>query len=116
MRLIWIKFTLLISLIFTINSQADIGYTSFISPLSLGVVETDSIFKNPAELVFHRNVVDCKLNYETKSNKFGGLFIFHIQDNFPLIMENSLNKLQLGDFAFSTEFFGTDFIWQLDRR
>jgi hypothetical protein len=88
---------------------SDFSKTSLVSPMFIRASETDTVFRNPAELTLHDRLTETRLTYGISDKKFGGIFLVHIPDNLPFYAGGRKNSLPLGDFAFSMEFFGTNF-------
>jgi len=94
---------------------SDLSKTGRITPMFLGSSETDSLFRNPAELTLHEHFLEGRLLYGVSDKKFSGSFIIHLPDNLPIYVyegwrdEKQKMILPLGDFGFSMEFFGSNF-------
>jgi hypothetical protein len=97
-------------LIFTSTAFAsDFTKMSLVSPMFIRASETDTMFRNPADLTLYDRVLDLRFSYGLKENRFGGLFLLHLPDNIPIYSGGKKDTLSLGDFGFSMEVFGTDF-------
>ncbi|MCP4050064.1 MAG: hypothetical protein GY730_05090 [bacterium] len=107
------KMTLLILTILTIScsivSATDFSKHSMVSPLFLRASETDTIFRNPAELTLHNRIVEGRLHYGVTDKKFGGMFLIHMPDNLPINIHGQNMSFPWGDFSFAMEFFGSNF-------
>ncbi|MFC1616596.1 hypothetical protein ACFL2K_00085 [Candidatus Margulisiibacteriota bacterium] len=79
-------------LVFSATTKQDV-----LTPLFIGTSETDTIFRNPAELPLYENLLGGRLTYGLNDKRFTGSFIFHLPD------------FSLGDLALSVDGFGSDF-------
>ena len=96
--------TIFIFLIISVNIKALSPYHSNISsPLFLSTSETDTIFRNPAELLLHNRVIDTYLRWGATDQKFSLGAILHLSDSMG-------KRDSFGDLAISIETFGTDFM------
>ncbi|MFT5171061.1 MAG: hypothetical protein ACI9BD_000833 [Candidatus Marinamargulisbacteria bacterium] len=107
-----------ISVCFILSSQVlgyDFSKNSFVSPFFIRASETDTVFRNPAELTLHERVFDGRLTYGLKDERFGVLLIGHFPDYFPSEKARKFHQSTspFGDFAFSLEIFGTEFAQNL---
>ncbi len=101
------------TLMMTLGLHA-IERTGVLSPLYLSSSETDVLFRNPAELSFHKRFLEVGMLYGVSTSVFNGHFLLHIPDNLPVYYgQNNRNKvayhIPLGHFGFSMEFFGENF-------
>jgi hypothetical protein len=90
-------------------AATDFSKQSMVTPVFLRASETDVLFRNPAELTLHERVAEGRLHYGLSNEKFGGSFILHMPDNMPMNFNGGGTPLAIGDFAFSMEFFGSNF-------
>jgi hypothetical protein len=90
----------------TLVFASDFSKSSLVTPMFLRSQETDTIFRNPAELTIYDKVFETRFMYGVEDSRFSSLFIFHLPDNLSF---GNTPIWNLGHFAFSLEYFGTNF-------
>ncbi|NBV42213.1 hypothetical protein EBR96_05535 [bacterium] len=96
-------------LVATPTLGSSFAYSSLVTPYFIRASETDTIFRNPAELTLHNRIVEARLSYGITNSRFGGLALLHIPDGVEFAGPNNTPvRNGIGDFALSGELFGSN--------
>lgn len=107
------KFFILLLIVSAPLLGNEFARANLVTPLFLKASETDTIFRNPAELTLHRYFAEGRLSFGS-SGRIGSIIMIHFPDQGPFYKvspygELSVGNWNLGDLSFSYEAFVNNF-------